>query len=137
MVAACSVIRIDGDCDCHNLHQFPQCGIYRPYFKAFSTDMGLHWTRAEPIQGTGCARPRLLSFPPTSQLPDTAGSSSEAPVLISGGRICYANMTGLFIWLNPSGAADGEWERISVSAAHNEHCKAETFSIPLRASSSR
>ena len=34
-------------------------------------------------------------------------------------------MTGLFIWLNPTGAAHGEWERISVSAAHNQHWRGD------------
>jgi hypothetical protein len=122
------IIRIDGDCDCHNLHQFPQCGTYRPYYQAFSTDMGVSWTHATPIPGSGCARPRLLSFSPNGpkQLATKKLEKPEkktAPVLISGGRVCYENITGLFLWLNPTGAPDGDWQRISISAAHNEQWK--------------
>ena len=43
------VVRPDGDCDCHNLHSFPQCGVYRPYQRLFSTNMGVSWSPAEPI----------------------------------------------------------------------------------------
>jgi hypothetical protein len=41
-----------------------------------------------------------------SQEQPPAGVGAEAvgaPVLMSGGRICYENITGLFLWLNPTG----------------------------------
>ena len=40
------VVRPDGDCDCHNLHSFPQCGVYRPYQRLLSTNMGVSWIPA-------------------------------------------------------------------------------------------
>ena len=32
-----------------------------------------------------------------------------------------ANMTGLFVWLNPTGMANQPWIRYSLSYAHNQH----------------
>ena len=71
--------------------------------------MGLTWSAATPIEGTGCARPRLLSLGP------------GRPTLMSGGRMCWADETGLFVWLNPSGMPGAKWERYSLSYAHNQH----------------
>ena len=59
-------------------------------------------------------------------------------MIMSGGRLCYLNMSGLFIWLNPTGAADAEWQRISISAAHNEQWRGDPgfkFSDPFANSS--
>ena len=60
-----------------------------------------------PIPGTGCARPRLLGLGP------------GRPMLLSGGRMCVANTTGLFVWINPSGLPEGNWTRYSLSYQHN------------------
>jgi hypothetical protein len=93
------VMRTDGDCGCKQANGRGACGLYRPYFQSHSSDMGKTWSWASPIPGTGCARPRLLSL------------GLGRPMLISGGRMCWANTTGLFVWVNPTGMPNQEWSR--------------------------
>ena len=45
-------------------------------------DGGATWSRMTAIEGTGCARPRLLSL------------GVGKPLIMSGGRMCVENMTG-------------------------------------------
>ena len=97
------VIRMDGDCTCAMATGANDCGIYRPYYASYSSDSGSTWSRVEAIPGTGCARPRLLSLGP------------GAPLIMSGGRLCIESMTGLFLWINPSGQRGDDWERYSIS----------------------
>jgi hypothetical protein len=78
------VIRIDGDGTC-------AMGPYRPYYASYSSTSGSSWSPAVPLEGTGCARPRLLSL------------GKGKPMVLSGGRLCTEHMTGLFIWLNLAG----------------------------------
>ena len=101
------VSRIDGDCQCAAATGKDRCGTYRPYFRSLSSDLGVTWSRAVPIPGTGCARPRLLGLGP------------GRPMLLSGGRMCVANTTGLFVWINPSGLPEGNWTRYSLSYQHS------------------
>lgn len=101
------VMRTDGDCNCAGATGYGACGIYREYYQSYSSDFGRTWSSATPIPGTGCARPRLLSL------------GVGRPVLMSGGRRCVANETGLYLWVNPSGMPYGAWERYSLSYAHN------------------
>ena len=59
-------------------------------------------------------------------------------MVLSGGRLCVENMTGLFLWLNTDGMAGFEepeereqapqeeakeqvWQRFSISWQHNQH----------------
>eukprot|EP01043_Picozoa_sp_COSAG02_P036292 COSAG02_NODE_2648_length_8336_cov_3.970378_7_plen_450_part_00 len=102
------VMRTDGDCNCAGATGHNECGLYREYYQSYSTDLGKSWTVATPIPGTGCARPRLLSL------------GVGKPMLMSGGRMCWANTTGLFLWVNPSGMPNAEWTRYSLSYAHNQ-----------------
>ena len=118
-------LRMDGDSACRT-------GSYEYFHSAFSTDFGRSFTRPAPIKGAGCARPRLKRL--------VAG-----PLLLTGGRVCVENHTGLFLWLNRDGmggkylkdaatstASSGSfgssknwstlagWTRHSISAVHNE-----------------
>jgi hypothetical protein len=102
------VMRTDGDCNCAGATGHNECGLYRPYYQSYSSDLGKTWSVATPIRGTGCARPRLLSL------------GVGKPMLMSGGRMCWANMTGLFLWVNPSGMPNSEWTTYSISYAHNQ-----------------
>jgi hypothetical protein len=77
----------------------------------------------ENVQGAGCARPRLKRL-------------ATGPLLLTGGRVCVENITGLYLWLNQDGmggkprrvgapvaevgAASAGWSRHSISAAHND-----------------
>ena len=81
---------------------------------------GRTWSRAEPIPGAGCARPRLA----------LAGNV----VLLSGGRMCTDNRKGtdkaLFIWAAPATAppdANSSWTRFSVADAHNRNWKGDAI----------
>eukprot|EP01052_Picozoa_sp_SAG31_P035197 SAG31_NODE_4215_length_3457_cov_1.360036_3_plen_585_part_00 len=102
------VMRTDGDCNCASATGHGVCGLYREYYQAYSSDFGHSWSSATPISGTGCARPRLLSL------------GVGRPLLMSGGRRCVANETGLYLWVNPSGLPNAAWERYSLSYAHNQ-----------------
>lgn len=99
------VIRMDGDDVCST-------DSYQYYHASFSSDNGRSWSRPNPINGTGCARPRLRRL--------TAG-----PLLMTGGRLCVENTTGLFLWLNQDGAYNASanprdsWSRHSISYQHN------------------
>lgn len=85
------VMRTDGDGPCHPpSNGMGEQGVYRPYFQSYSRDNGATWDAMTPIAGTGCARPRLLSL------------GAGKPMLLSGGRMCVENTSGLFVWLNPT-----------------------------------
>ena len=122
-----AIVRTDGDCTCGMARvgpgQQPECGIYRYYYQAYSADGGRSWSKPRPIRGAGCVRPHLLSF----------GGLAGGGLVLSGGRICVENMTGLFIWHNPDGLADhagigdgSEWQRHSITYWHNRLWKGET-----------
>ncbi len=48
-------------------------------------DSGVSWSEPTPINGTGCARPRLLKL-------------AEGPLLLSGGRLCVEDTKDLSLW---------------------------------------
>lgn len=119
-----AVMRVDGDCTCSMARagpgQQPECGLYRNYYQSFSSDQAKTWSRPQPMPGMGCVRPHLLSL----------GSRG---VVVSGGRLCVENTSGLFLWFSQDGmagqgppvpahdthAAGAGWERFSVSYWHN------------------
>jgi hypothetical protein len=129
-----AAIRMDGDAGCSS-------GTYRYYYQSYSTDLGRSWTVPRPIVGAGCARPRLRLLEP------------DGPLLLSGGRLCVENTTGLFLWINENGLAglhgdspaaaaggdgdgDGEsgtgglnpdWVRHSLSYWHNQLWQGEDY----------
>ena len=120
-----AVMRVDGDCTCGMARvgpdQQPECGIYREYYQSRSDTAGRTWTRPAPMAGAGCVRPHLLSF-------------GRGGMVLSGGRLCVENMTGLFLWLNADGLAgfstqhheeqqakEQVWQRFSISWQHNQH----------------
>jgi len=123
-----AVMRTDGDCDCKasfGAYLGGPCGIYRPYYQAYSSDQGSTWSLGRPIPGTGCARPRLLSL------------GVGKPMLMSGGRMCSSNMTGLFVWLNRLGLPYAPWEIFSLSYQHNKHWQGDpTFLFDERVNAS-
>lgn len=103
-----AVIRPDGDAGCSS-------GTYRNYYQSYSTDSGDSWSLPRPIHGAGCARPRLLKIEP------------KGPLLMSGGRLCVENTTGIFLWVNSDalaglhGGNDTDiWQRYSIPQKHNE-----------------
>lgn len=84
-----AIARTDGDCTCGMARVGPEqqaeCGIYRYYYQAYSSDGGRSWSTPRPITGAGCVRPHLLSF------------GSAGGLVLSGGRICVENQTGLYL----------------------------------------
>ena len=73
------VLRMDGDGPCNsNSHKVNggTGGDYRYYASSISTNHGHSWSSPQPIDGAGCARPRLLSM------------GVGGPLLMSGGRLC-------------------------------------------------
>ena len=84
------------------------------YAASYSTDHGVSWTLPKPIEGTGCARPRLQRL-------------GGGALLMTGGRLCVENMTGIFLWLNADGMGGfgsdkpgtEVWQRHSITAQHN------------------
>ena len=103
-----AAIRIDGDGPCSS-------DTYGSYYQSYSSDGGTVWTAARPIAGTGCVRPRLMRMEPVG------------PLLMSGGRLCTENTTGLFMWVNYDGMAGAlggdarqQWVRHSLSYWHNK-----------------
>jgi hypothetical protein len=74
-----AVIRPSGDGPCTTKS-------YRYYYQAYSSDSGLSWDKARPIEGAGCARPRLLRLEPAG------------PILLSGGRLCMEKTSDMFLW---------------------------------------
>ena len=59
-----SVVRMDGDGGCFGGDVPPHDRdahhtTYRNYAASFSVDNGVSWSRPTPIEGTGCARPRV------------------------------------------------------------------------------
>jgi hypothetical protein len=121
-----SVVRMDGDSGCFGAevppaHRNANYTVYRNYAASFSTNDGRSWTRPRPIEGTGCARPRLMRL-------------SGGPLLLSGGRLCVENMTGIFLWVNEDGmggfdepASNGTktFVRHSITAQHNRLWKGD------------
>ena len=78
-----AVIRPSGDGPCpHNLSH----DSYRYYYQSYSNLDGRSWTTARPIEGAGCARPKLLLLEPAG------------PLILSGGRICMEKTSDMFIW---------------------------------------
>lgn len=101
-----AAIRQDGDAQCAT-------HTYVNYYQAYSSDGGLTWTTPRPMEGTGCARPKLLRL-------------SDGPLLLSGGRLCVENTTGIFLWVNDDGLAGlhggdgrGQWARYSLPYWHD------------------
>ena len=86
------------------------------------------WTKAQPMtrDRAGCVWPRLLTLRSTA---DRGVGSAGAATLLSGGRVCNENITGLFLWVNegmaraPGSANANEtgtvWQRHSISYIHN------------------
>ena len=101
-------IRMDGDAGCST-------GTYQYYSQSYSTDSGASWSLPRPIPGAGCARPRLMLMAP------------HGPLLLSGGRLCVENVTGIFLWVNADGLAGlngGDdkktWQKHSITEVHNQ-----------------
>jgi hypothetical protein len=100
-----AAIRMDGDSACRS-------ASYEYFHSVFSTDFGRSFTKPREIKGAGCARPRLKSL-------------ATGPLLMTGGRLCVENKTGLFLWVNEDGMGGSEahatagFSRHSISAAHN------------------
>ena len=99
------VIRMDGDAGCASKS-------YRNFGATYSRDSGATWSRAVPIAGAGCARPKLLKL-------------AGGPLVLSGGRLCIENTDDISIWVNEDGMAGaatggpGSWQKHSVSFWHN------------------
>ena len=100
------VLRMDGDSSCAT-------ESYKDYYAAYSSDNGLSWSAPRRIDGAGCARPRLLKL-------------ASGPLLLSGGRLCVENASGVFAWVNEDGmggigggAPRAEWVKHSISYQHN------------------
>ena len=56
-------------------------------------------------------------------------------MLLSGGRMCVAHTTGLFVWVNPTGLPNARWQRHSLSYEHNLRAPAsERFDERVNAS---
>jgi hypothetical protein len=123
-----SVVRMDGDSGCFPADVPPHDRdsahtTYRNYHASFSSDHGVSWSRPKAMLGTGCARPRLKRL-------------DGGALLLTGGRLCVENMTGVFLWLNsdgmgglnaPAGAAIGAdvWQRHSITNQHNRLWKGD------------
>jgi hypothetical protein len=89
---------------------------YLPYYKAFSSNEGVTWTRAVPMNKMGCVRPRLLQL----GVPSTVGTDAgrHGPLLLEGGRNGILNTSDVNLWVNSAG--DGEsWTHYSISYRHN------------------
>ena len=97
----------DGDSGCSS-------GTYRYYYQSYSTDAGSSWTAPRPIHGAGCARPRLLRLEPSG------------PLLMSGGRLCVENTTGIFLWVNSNAmaalAGGGDGSECTQHRHHPQPC---------------
>ena len=92
-----AAIRLDGG-------DGPISHPYVDYHRSVSTDRGASWSKAAPMKGAGCARPRLLQL----------GST----MLLSGGRMRNRNTSDVLMWSSTDG--EGEtWTAHSISAAHN------------------
>ena len=122
-----SVTRMDGDGPCHPPEapgQFSEGGSYRYYYESYSSDGGVSWSKARPM-----TRDRAGSVWPRLAVLGSTGHPGGAAALMSGGRICNENITGLFLWANDGMArapgspnadvAHAVWDRISVSHVHN------------------
>jgi hypothetical protein len=72
-----------------------------PYGHCFSGDEGRTWSQPTVMKGVFSVEPSLAVMP-------------EGLVALSGGR------PGLFLWLNPDGAA-AAWHKLDVLANHNAH----------------
>lgn len=72
------VMRMDGDSSCST-------NSYKLYAAIYSHDDGATWSRAVPIPGAGCARPRLLKL-------------EGGPLILSGGRLCVEETDDISIW---------------------------------------
>ena len=100
-----SVYRMDGDGACTSSY----AGKYHHYQHSVSTDRGRTFRRSlGDIQGAGCARPRLHTMP--------------SGLLLSGGRLCVEDRTGLYLWsrgAGPSAELGSGWAKHSLSYWHN------------------
>jgi hypothetical protein len=109
------VLRMDGDGPCDSGSKKANGGTggdYRYFASSVSSDNGLTWSLPEPIAGAGCVRPKLLSL------------GANAPLLMSGGRLCVENTTDISLWVNPSGTVGAQqrgdvWTKHSISYWHN------------------
>jgi hypothetical protein len=97
----------------------PRSHPYKPFHWTTSTDTGQTWTKLRPMNGTGCARPRLLLLGDTLLL---SGGRMRAPVdLINKG-----GSQGVSVWAADvsdralvQSAPPISWVRHDVSYWHN------------------
>ena len=115
-----SVVRMDGDSGCFAVDVPPQDRdahhtTHRNYAASYITDTGVSWSLPKPIfEGTGCARSRLTKL-------------VGGPLLLTSGRLCVENKTGIFLWMNAdemggfgsdkSGTVT--WQRHIIKGQHN------------------
>lgn len=94
--AILAMIRMDGG-------DGPKTHPYVPYHRSVSTDRGITWSKAKPVDA-GCARPRLLQL--------------GSVMLMSGGRMRNKNTSDVLMWSSTDGQGE-TWTEHSLSAAHN------------------
>jgi len=70
-----------------------------PYYKSYSGDGGLTWTKPQPVEGAWSVEPQLVRL-------------RGGPLLLSGGR------AGLFLWVSADGSGD-HWQAINLAEHHN------------------
>jgi hypothetical protein len=92
------VIRMDGDANCDT-------ALYRYFYSSRSSDGGRSWSKASPMQGLGCVRPKLLLL-------------NNGPLLLTGGRLCVENTKDILLWISFDGSARN-WTTFSLTYQHN------------------
>jgi hypothetical protein len=97
----------------------PRSHPYKPFHWTSSSDMGKTWRKLQPMNGTGCARPRLLLLGDTLLM---TGGRMRAPVDL----INHQGSQGVSVWAadvsDRSTVAAGPpaaWVRHDVSYWHN------------------
>ena len=150
---------MDGDSQCFavnipNNKRGANTTTYRNYAASFSKDNGVTWSAAPiPMEGTGCARPKLKRLPGSGSSIGRAGAGRDVaggvdggagPMLLTGGRLCVENKTGIYLWVNSDGMGgynptehggnvsiaslpSATWERHSITAQHNRPVNPENY----------